>query len=194
MYGTRSAWLSHEAQIHWKVFRCFEHPENFSSRESLKQHLASSHQELGRGQIEAMLNLGQASHQEETVSCPFCLSAGPFSRGLFNHLAYHQERLACFAVTGQSLNKENGLSSDTDSDKAQGDDDPDPLQLLESDISSWGSSTSKDSESLRSTKKDVTLSLGKVTRQALVQSIGPDEDSGPEAATSFHPPKYLPID
>ncbi|KAF4948907.1 hypothetical protein FGADI_9191 [Fusarium gaditjirri] len=186
--------LSHEAQIHRKVFRCFEHPENFSSQESLENHLKSSHHELGRGQIEAILGLGQASHQEERVSCPFCLSTGPFSRGFSNHLAYHQERLACFAATGQSLNQDDGLYSDIDSDKAQVDDDPDALRLLESDTSSWGSSTSKDSESFPTPKTEITVSLGREIRQALVQSNGPEDDSDAEQTTSLISSKYLPID
>ncbi|KAF5687282.1 meiosis-specific serine threonine kinase mek1 [Fusarium circinatum] len=194
MYGTRSAWLSHEAQIHRKVFRCFEHPENFSSRESLEHHFTSLHQELGRGQIEAMLDLGQASHQEERVSCPFCLSTGPFFRGFFNHMAYHQERLACFAATGQSLNRDDGLYSDTDSDKAQRDDDPDALQLLDSDISSRGSGSGKGSKSFPIKKNEVIVSLGKEIRQAMVQSVGPDDDSDPEPSTSLFSSKYLPID
>ncbi|KAF5649491.1 serine threonine kinase [Fusarium tjaetaba] len=194
MYGTRSAWLSHEAQIHRKTFRCFEHPENFSSRDSLEHHFISSHQELGRGQIEAMLDLGQASYQEERTSCPFCLSTGPFFRGLFNHMTYHQERLACFAATAQSLNQDDGLYGDTDSDKAQGDDDPDALQLLDSDISSWGSSSSKGSESFPIQKKEISVSLGREIRQAMVHSVEPDDDSDPEPSTSLFSSRYLPMD
>ncbi|KAH7166918.1 hypothetical protein DER46DRAFT_573804 [Fusarium sp. MPI-SDFR-AT-0072] len=156
MYGTRSAWLSHEAQIHWRIFRCVDHPEN-------------------------------------RVSCPFCLSEGPFLRGLPNHTAYHLERLACFAATRQSLDHETGLSSDTQSDNAQGDNDPDALEL-ESEASSEQSSISKDSEDPRKSQVQTTLPLGKVIRQALVQSSCPDEDSDPEPAISFPAPKYLPID
>ncbi|KAF5568281.1 serine threonine kinase [Fusarium napiforme] len=193
MYGTRSAWLSHEAQIHRKTFRCFEHPENFSSRDSLEHHFISSHKELGRGQIDAMLDLGQASYQEERTSCPFCLSTGPFFRGIFNHMAYHQEKLACFATTAQSLNQDDGLYGDTDSDKAQGDDDPDALQLLDSDISSWGSSSSKGSESFPIQKKEISVSLGREIRQAMVRSIEPDDDSDPEPSTSLFSSRYLPM-
>ncbi|EWG41668.1 hypothetical protein FVEG_03739 [Fusarium verticillioides 7600] len=194
MYGTRSAWLSHEAQIHRKAFRCFEHPENFSSRESLEHHFISSHQELGRGQIEVMLDLGQTSYQEERASCPFCLSTGPFFRGLFNHMAYHQERLAYFAATAQSLNRDDGLYGDTDSDKAQGDDNPDALQLLDSDISSWGSSSSKASESFPMQKREISVSLGREIRQAMVHSIDTEDDSDPEPSTSLFSSRYLTMD
>ncbi|KAF5563376.1 ankyrin repeat [Fusarium phyllophilum] len=194
MYGTRSAWLSHEAQIHRRIFRCIDHPETFLSRESLKSHLLSSHQELGEGQIEGLMDFGQASHPESRVSCPFCLSEGPFLRGLPNHMAYHQERLACFPATRQSLDQETGLSSDTDSDRAQGDNDPDPLELLESEASSEQSNISKDSEIAGKRQVQTTLPLGKVIRQALVQSSCPDEDPDPEPAISFPVPKYLPID
>ncbi|KAF5543902.1 serine threonine kinase [Fusarium mexicanum] len=194
MYGTRSAWLSHEAQIHRRIFRCVNHPETFLSKDSLKNHLLSSHQELGEGQIEAMIDFGQASHPENGVSCPFCLSEGPFLRGLPNHMAYHQERLACFSAAKQSLDQETGLSSDTDSDKAQGDSDTDLLELLESEASSEQSSISKDSEDPRKSQLQTTLPLGRVIRQALVQSSCPDEDPDPEPAISFPAPKYLPID
>ncbi|KAF5711072.1 serine threonine kinase [Fusarium mundagurra] len=194
MYGTRSAWLSHEAQVHRRIFRCIDHPETFLSRDSLKNHLLSSHQELGEGQIEALMDFGQASHPESRVSCPFCLSEGPFLRGLPNHMAYHQERLACFSATRQSLDQETGLSSDTDSDRAQGDNDPDPLELLESEASSEQSSISKDSENPRKSQVQTTLSLGKIIRQALLQSSCPDEDPDPEPAISFPAPKYLPLD
>ncbi|KAF5599301.1 meiosis-specific serine threonine kinase mek1 [Fusarium pseudoanthophilum] len=194
MYGTRSAWLSHEAQTHRRIFRCMNHPETFLSRDSLKSHLLSSHHELGEGQAEAMMDFGQASHPESRVSCPFCLSEGPFIRGLPNHMAYHQERLACFSATKQSLDQETGLSSDTASDKAQGDNASDPLELLESETSSEQSSISEDSEDPRKIEVQTTLSLGKVIRQALVKSSCPDEDPDPEPAISFPAPKYLPLD
>ncbi|KAF5622972.1 meiosis-specific serine threonine kinase mek1 [Fusarium sp. NRRL 52700] len=194
MYGTRSAWLSHEAQVHRRVFRCVNHPELFLSRDSFRNHLLSSHQDLGEGQIEAMMDFGQASHSENRVSCPFCLSEGPVLRGLPNHMAYHQERLACFSATRQSLDQETGLSSDTDSDKAQGDSDPDPLELLESEASSEQSSINTDSEEPEKSQVQTTLSLGKVIRQALIQSSCPDEDPDPEPAIRFPAPKYLPID
>ncbi|KAF5592110.1 ankyrin repeat [Fusarium pseudocircinatum] len=194
MYVTRSVWLSHEAQIHRKAFRCFEHLENFSSREALEHHFTSSHQELGRGQTEEMLDLGQASYQEERVSCPFCLSTGPFFRGFVNHMTYHQETLACFAATAQSLNRDDGFYGDTDSDKAQGDNDPDAMQLLDSDISEWGSSSSKGSESFPIQKREISVSLGSEIRQAMVYSIVPDDDSDPEPSTSLFSSRYLPMD
>lgn len=198
MYGSRSAWLSHEAQVHRRIFRCVEHPESFLSRYLLRNHLLLSHQELGEGQIEAMVDFGQGSHPENRASCPFCLSEGPFLRGLPNHMAYHQERLACFSATRQSLDQDTGLSGDTDSDKAQGDSDPDPMELLESQASSEQSSISKDSEDLIKSRSQTNLTLGKAIRQALVQSTcpdeDPDEDADPDPAISFPAPKYLPID
>ncbi|KAF5005062.1 hypothetical protein FDECE_8478 [Fusarium decemcellulare] len=98
MYGTRNAWLHHEEQAHRKVWRCFEHGDFFKSKETLKHHLVSQHRDLGQAQVQSMVDLAHAALKDTRTTCPFCLLEGPFSRGFENHVAYHQERLARFAL------------------------------------------------------------------------------------------------
>ncbi|OAP56784.1 hypothetical protein AYL99_08896 [Fonsecaea erecta] len=99
LYASRHAWLEHERLVHRRVWRCFEH-KSFSSksRDSLFQHFSACHQDLHAQEIENLLDLAETALVDERTSCPFCHSDGPFEKGFHNHMAFHQEQLATFAV------------------------------------------------------------------------------------------------
>ncbi|KAH7141974.1 hypothetical protein EDB81DRAFT_723219, partial [Dactylonectria macrodidyma] len=100
MYASRPAWLAHEADAHRRVWRCFTHPEPlYTSQDALQQHLETEHGAmLGPAQIQEMNKCSHANAVDQRSVCPFCHSAGPFKRGVANHMAFHMEQLACFAV------------------------------------------------------------------------------------------------
>jgi Tetratricopeptide repeat len=54
---------------------------------------------------------------DEREVCPFCNLAGPFNKGLYNHIAFHQESLASFAAP---RNLDAVEDKETYSDKAKG--------------------------------------------------------------------------
>ncbi|GKT45906.1 vegetative incompatibility protein HET-E-1 [Colletotrichum spaethianum] len=117
LYATRSAWLTHEADVHRRVWRCFGHLEPlFKSQDALQQHLEAEHDDLlGPVQIQEIAKLSHTSTVEQRSVCPFCQSAGPFKKGLANHMAFHMEQLACFAVPRSSGvdNDESSRGSNT---------------------------------------------------------------------------------
>ncbi|KAK2053280.1 hypothetical protein LY76DRAFT_472218, partial [Colletotrichum caudatum] len=100
LYSSRAAWLAHENHVHRRIWRCFEHSTPlFTSQDSLQQHLKAEHSAmLGPVQIQEIAKLSYTSTTEQRSTCPFCHSTGPFTRGLANHMAFHMEQLACFAV------------------------------------------------------------------------------------------------
>ncbi|OAL19817.1 hypothetical protein AYO22_09344 [Fonsecaea multimorphosa] len=108
MYASRHAWLEHERLFHRRVWKCFEHRSFISkSRESLFQHFSSCHQGLDAQEIENLLDLAETTLDDDRKSCPFCHSNGPFKKGFHNHIAFHQEQLATFAVPRNLNNDEN---------------------------------------------------------------------------------------
>ncbi|OQV08179.1 hypothetical protein CLAIMM_12492, partial [Cladophialophora immunda] len=114
MYSSRHAWLEHERLVHRRVWKCFEHRSFISeSKDNLSQHFSSCHQDLDAQAIENLLDLAATTSADERKSCPFCRSNGPFEKGLHNHIAFHQEQLATFAIP-------RNLDRDENSSQAQG--------------------------------------------------------------------------
>ncbi|KAK4186118.1 WD40-repeat-containing domain protein [Podospora australis] len=122
MYGTRQAWLSHEAQTHRKVWRCFEHTVLFGSPRALKEHLETRHPNLGASQIQTMIDLGHATILDDRSVCPFCLSEQPFEqKDLISHMASHMKSLALFSVPISAQDKDDeSMSGKSNSSGAQG--------------------------------------------------------------------------
>lgn len=98
MYAFRTTWLDHEAEAHRKVWRCFEHTDLFLSQKALRHHLEIAHPEFQDAHTSGLVDLGHATVRDERNVCPFCLFTGPFYKGLANHMAFHMEKLATFAV------------------------------------------------------------------------------------------------
>ncbi|OCL09406.1 hypothetical protein AOQ84DRAFT_388198, partial [Glonium stellatum] len=120
MYGSRSQWVEHEAQLHRKVWRCYEHTDAvFESPELLERHLGTQHAEkLTESQIADLIAVAETSLIDERQICPICLVEGHFERGLQNHLANHLERIALFALPRPS--NETIKDSNTCSNASQG--------------------------------------------------------------------------
>ncbi|KAJ6120116.1 hypothetical protein N7523_004396 [Penicillium sp. IBT 18751x] len=116
MYASRHAWLEHERLVHRRIWRCFEHSSFISiSKNGLLQHFLDCHKELDGQQIENLLDLAETTVADDRQTCPFCYSIGPFDKGFYNHLAFHQEQLATFAVPRNLESNE-----EADSGRAEG--------------------------------------------------------------------------
>jgi len=116
MYASRYAWLEHERLVHRRVWRCFEHSSFISkSKDDLSQHFSNYHRGLDGQQIENLLDLAETTIADDRQTCPFCYSIGPFDKGFHNHVAFHQEQLATFAIPRNLDSNE-----ETDSGRAQG--------------------------------------------------------------------------
>ncbi|KAI3135178.1 hypothetical protein DTO012A7_5591 [Penicillium roqueforti] len=116
MHASRHAWLEHERLVHRRIWRCFEH-RSFSSKSKngLLQHFLDCHKGLDEQQIENLLDIAETTVADDRQTCPFCFSIGPFAKGFHNHVAFHQEQFATFAVPRNfDSNKE------ADSEKSEG--------------------------------------------------------------------------
>ncbi|KAJ5536372.1 hypothetical protein N7513_009558 [Penicillium frequentans] len=99
MYASRHTWLEHERLVHRRIWKCFEHRSFISiSQNGLLQHFLDCHKNLDGQQIENLLDLAEMTVANDRQKCPFCYSIGPFVKGFYNHLAFHQEQFATFAV------------------------------------------------------------------------------------------------
>lgn len=116
MYASRHAWIEHERLVHRRIWRCFEHRSFIStSKNGLLQHFLDCHKGLDGQQIENLLDLAETTVSDNRQTCPFCYSIGPFDKGFYNHVAFHQEQLATFAVP-RSFDSNN----EADSGRAKG--------------------------------------------------------------------------
>jgi WD40 repeat protein len=122
LYASRQSWLAHEVDVHRRVWRCFTHSEPlFTSQDALLQHLRAEHGAvLDPAQIQEIAKRSHAGTIDQRGACPFCQSAGPFQKGLTNHMAFHMEQLACFAVPRGSGVDDDALSQEANTNTAQG--------------------------------------------------------------------------
>ncbi|CAG7922744.1 unnamed protein product [Penicillium olsonii] len=99
MYPSRHVWLEHERLVHCRIWRCFEYTSYISkSRDGLLQHFLDCHSGLDEQQAEVLLDIAEATVSDDRKACPFCFSIGPFIKGFQNHMAFHQEQFATFAI------------------------------------------------------------------------------------------------
>lgn len=169
LYASRSAWLAHEANVHRRVWRCFAHPEPlFTSQDSLENHLEAEHGAvLANSQIREITKLSHTSTVDQRSMCPFCQSSGPFERGLSNHMAFHMEQLACFAVPRSSSADEDVSSCGNNTNSAQGGQSACSLGSVSLDFSDAGPDTSEEKLQLG----EQLLSAAKVGNQADVARL-----------------------
>jgi ankyrin repeat protein len=76
----------------------------------LEQHFVDYHKGLDWQQIENILDLAETTVADDRQTCPFCYSVGPFDKGFYNHMAFHQEQLATFAVPRNFASNEEASS------------------------------------------------------------------------------------
>ncbi|KAL3468871.1 hypothetical protein BJX99DRAFT_265737 [Aspergillus californicus] len=101
LYSSRQAWMEHERVRHQLVWRCFEprHKNtNYATKNQLRLHYVHDHPNIGELQLPNVLDLAGGTVENSRTVCPFCSSAGPFDKGIYNHMAFHQESLARFAL------------------------------------------------------------------------------------------------
>ncbi|KAK1730954.1 uncharacterized protein BDZ83DRAFT_776467 [Colletotrichum acutatum] len=112
LFTSKDSWTGHESQVHRKVWRCFEHPDLFTSEDELALHFELSHATLGSTQVQEILKHAYTSTQDLRTECPFCLSHGPFEEDFTSHMASHMERLALFSIPTGMGNDDQGYGSD----------------------------------------------------------------------------------
>ncbi|KAH0551800.1 hypothetical protein GP486_006983, partial [Trichoglossum hirsutum] len=120
LYANREAWIEHERLCHRRKWRCFERLHRnlfYNSKEQLHLHFSESHTDLTELQIQNLLELVETTVADDREVCPFCSSAGPFDKGLYSHMAFHQERLATFAAPRTT---DENKGDEIHSGKAQG--------------------------------------------------------------------------
>ena len=153
MYASRHAWLEHERLVHRRIWRCFEHSSFISkSKDDLSQHFSGCHKGLDGQQIENLLDLAETTIADDRQTCPFCYSIGPFDKGFHNHVAFHQEQLATFAVPRNLDSNE-----ETDSGRAQGIRSAGSLRSVALDFSDGDSSLDSDDKNLPVDNVDARL-------------------------------------
>jgi tetratricopeptide (TPR) repeat protein len=95
-----------------------DHPNLvLKSKENFEAHLLETHPELGLTQAQQLANFAENTIPDERLACPFCLSTGPFLGGFATHMAFHQEKIATFALPRNIEVQDDELSH---SSQAQG--------------------------------------------------------------------------
>lgn len=141
MYGSRHAWLEHERLVHRKVWQCFEHPGTlFASKKDLQHHLKQSHGYLTEQQILNLAELAESTLEDERQVCPFCFVSGPFSGGLGQHMAFHQEKFSAFSVP-KALEVEEQNSNITIGSRMAGAGSQDSLSSISLSFTSFSASS-----------------------------------------------------
>jgi hypothetical protein len=120
LYSSRRQWVEHENHSHRRIWRCYEHSTPlFYSPERLEAHLREDHANvLTETQIAGLIEVAETSVIDSRPLCPICLAAGPFAKGMENHLANHLERIAVFALPKGLSGGAEG--SDASSNASQG--------------------------------------------------------------------------
>jgi len=119
-FSRRHDWLEHEAQNHWKTYRC---PSNcvltFASAAECKSHLQKAHpNSVSSGQLDAIVSLSaRPLKPEDGIACPLCREVLSSRKGYQRHVGRHQEQLALFALP--SLETEGEIASDDEDDGSE---------------------------------------------------------------------------
>jgi hypothetical protein len=125
LYASRKSWLEHERVVRRQIWQCHDHPTGvFVSKEAFQKHLNNDHDNLTEIHAQQIASFAEATVSDERMRCPFCLNPGPFSNGLHNHMAYHQEHIAVFSLP---IDTQGSNDDDSKSSKAQGHRSEDPL-------------------------------------------------------------------
>jgi ankyrin repeat protein len=99
LFSSRHTWLEHERLSHRRIWQCIDHSNLFfKAKGEFICHLQSDHPELNTAQAKRQAGLAETTLPDDRQICPFCFSSGPFPAGLATHIAFHQEKLATFAL------------------------------------------------------------------------------------------------
>ncbi|PVH92336.1 TPR-like protein [Periconia macrospinosa] len=99
LYSSRTSWLEHERIVHRRVWQCHEHSSCvFKSKAAFQEHLTNEHDNLTETHAQQLASFAEATVSDDRTKCPFCFEPGPFSNGLHNHMAFHQEQIATFSL------------------------------------------------------------------------------------------------
>ena len=99
LYNTRKEWTVHEDSVHRRIWRCLEHAKmTFQNRAAYKDHLKLQHPQEAQLQSFQLIRAGESTTSLPDRPCPICQAEFPSSSTLQDHIAFHLERIARFAL------------------------------------------------------------------------------------------------
>lgn len=121
LYDTRNEWAAHENSVHRRTWRCPEHAEiTFQNRAAYEDHLKIQHPQEAKLQSFQIMRAGESTTSLPDRPCPFCQTEFPSSSTLQDHIAFHLERIARFALPRSTGVDDEPTSSDNGSADAIG--------------------------------------------------------------------------
>ncbi len=98
-YDTRKDWHVHESSSHRRLWRCLEHSElTFQHLTAYEKHLREEHKGEEELQSFQLLKAGESTSGLPDRPCPFCQVEFATAAALQDHIAFHLERVALFAL------------------------------------------------------------------------------------------------
>ena len=98
-YDTRRDWIAHEISSHRRIWRCLEHADlTFQNLKAYEEHLQEEHQHEEQLQSSQLLKAGESTSVLPDRPCPFCQVELSSAAALQDHIAFHLERIALFAL------------------------------------------------------------------------------------------------
>ncbi|KAJ4122766.1 hypothetical protein NW768_010209 [Fusarium equiseti] len=125
-FDRRCNWQSHVSEYHWRSWSCpFKCQQPFSAAAKLSRHIRDCHLSTGtEEEIKSIVALGERDAPDNTSStCPLCGYSVTGLAEYIDHVGFHLEQLALFALP--SLEKKARNPSDFDFSS-----DWDPTELL----------------------------------------------------------------
>ncbi|KAF2866630.1 hypothetical protein BDV95DRAFT_584351 [Massariosphaeria phaeospora] len=114
LFRSRREWSEHESS-HRKAWRCPEHPNAvFRSQSGLENHLLREHEDSFQDhQLQSIVKVGETSTVDLRETCPICYAPANMEGlgGFQNHIAHHLERIAAFALPGNTDDDSDAGSS-----------------------------------------------------------------------------------
>lgn len=111
LYGQREEWIDHENQ-HRRVWHCDTHGREFETQPEYLRHVKEEHQSEEQGPSVTQAACVVSSSSKPHRDCPLCPTAFSDVVQMREHMRYHLERLALFALPDvEDEAKDNLLSA-----------------------------------------------------------------------------------
>lgn len=111
----KQEWIDHENQ-HRRVWHCHSHEAEFETQPEYLQHLREQHPEEYNAYTSEMIAAAVGASAKPHRDCPFCPTTFCDVRMMQNHVRYHLERLALYALPDIEDGMDDELASATSLD------------------------------------------------------------------------------
>jgi ankyrin repeat protein len=99
LYASRHEWIEHELWAHRKIWQCSVHPnEEYSSPQSYEEHIRQHHADIAESHLPVLVSMAESTSSKTTRACPICYYDESVPSKLQNHIAFHLESIASFAL------------------------------------------------------------------------------------------------